>query len=236
VGLWAGFVILAVAIAIGFVAAVVAATWRMTGDRAAARRAGLVAAIGALVWLGVSGGAARVGALRFDPPPPTMIVLLVAVLGLAIGLSRAEVGRRLAFGLPLSVLIGFQGFRVVVEVLMHRAYVEGLMPVQMSYQGRNFDIVSGATAAVLGLVLLVRGAPRWVLLGWNLLGLGLLLNVLVIALLSAPGPFRRFLNEPSNVWVTAFPWVWLPAVMVLAALLGHLLLFRRLAGPRPDHR
>ncbi|MFN0178354.1 MAG: hypothetical protein ACKVZ0_06105 [Gemmatimonadales bacterium] len=165
-----------------------------------------------------------------------MIVLLLAVLGLAIWLSRAAIGRRLAFGLPLSVLIGYQAFRVVVEVLMHRAYVEGLMPVQMSYQGRNFDIVSGATAAVLGLVLLVRGAPRWVLLGWNLLGLGLLINVLVIPMLSAPGPFRRFLNEPSNVGVTAFPWVWLPAVMVLAALLGHLLLFRRLAGHGAEDR
>ncbi|MFN0178353.1 MAG: hypothetical protein ACKVZ0_06100 [Gemmatimonadales bacterium] len=67
VGLRAGFVILAVAIAVGFVGAVVAATWRMTGDRAGAKRAGLAAAVGAMAWLGVSGGAARAGALRFDP-------------------------------------------------------------------------------------------------------------------------------------------------------------------------
>jgi hypothetical protein len=37
------------------------------------------------------------------------------------------------------------------------------------------------------------------------------------------------MNEPSNIWVTQAPWVWLPAVMVLAALLGHVLVFRRLA-------
>jgi hypothetical protein len=32
-----------------------------------------------------------------------------------------------------------------------------------------------------------------------------------------------------NVWVMRPPFVWLPAVMVLAALAGHLLVFRALA-------
>jgi hypothetical protein len=34
------------------------------------------------------------------------------------------------------------------------------------------------------------------------------------------------------VWVTYPPYVWLPAVMVLAALAGHLLIFRALARER----
>jgi hypothetical protein len=41
-----------------------------------------------------------------------------------------------------------------------------------------------------------------------------------------PFPLQRF--AVPNVWVTQAPFVWLPAVMVLAALLGHILLFRRL--------
>jgi len=74
----------------------------------------------------------------------------------------------------------------------------------------------------------VRRVPAWVVGAWNALGAALLANVLAIALLSAPTPFRLFQNEPSNVWVTRAPWVWLPSVLVLAAVLGHVLVFRRL--------
>jgi hypothetical protein len=34
-----------------------------------------------------------------------------------------------------------------------------------------------------------------------------------------------------NVWVTYPPYVWLPAIMVTAALAGHLLIFRALLAP-----
>jgi hypothetical protein len=30
------------------------------------------------------------------------------------------------------------------------------------------------------------------------------------------------------VWVTRAPWIWLPTVMVLAAIMGHVLVYRRL--------
>lgn len=43
------------------------------------------------------------------------------------------------------------------------------------------------------------------------------------------------MNEPANVWITWPPFVWLPAVLVPVALLGHLLLFRRLRVERADY-
>jgi hypothetical protein len=115
---------------------------------------------------------------------------------------------------------------------MHRAYTEGLMPVQMSYSGRNFDIVTGLTAlAVGGWLATGRRSPGLVFL-WNTLGVALLINILAVALLSAPTPFRVFMNEPANVWITRPPWIWLPAVMVPAAILGHVLVYRRLVMER----
>ena len=62
---------------------------------------------------------------------------------------------------------------------------------------------------------------------WNVLGLALLLNVVVVAILSTPR-FAYFGAERLNVWVTYVPFVWLPAVMVVAALAGHLVVFRAL--------
>jgi hypothetical protein len=60
------------------------------------------------------------------------------------------------------------------------------------------------------------------------MGFGLLLNVLTVAILSTPTPLRVFMNEPANVWITQAPFVWLVAVLVPTALAGHLVIFRRL--------
>jgi hypothetical protein len=162
--------------------------------------------------------------------PPTMMVAIVLSLALALRIGLSGTGGRIAAGVPLAMLVGVQGFRLPLELLMHRAYGEGLMPVQMSYSGRNFDIVTGITALVLAAALWLapqRVSLRWVMV-WNALGFGLLMNVLTIALLSAPTPLRVFMNEPANVWIAQAPFVWLPAVFVLAALAGHVVIFRRL--------
>jgi hypothetical protein len=174
------------------------------------------------------GAVAARGALRFDAVPPTMPLAIAATLAATVALARSPLGGRLAAGLPLALLGGTQGFRVAVELLLHRAYVEGLMPVQMSYAGRNFDVVSGLTALALGAWLATGRGTRRLVVAWNGLGLLLLANVFTIAMLSAPTPLRVFHAEPANVWVTRAPWVWLPLVMVPAALLGHLLVYRRL--------
>ena len=55
----------------------------------------------------------------------------------------------------------------------------------------------------------------------------LLINVVTVAILGTPR-FRYFGDQYLNVWVTYPPFVWLPAVLVLAALAGHLLIFRAL--------
>ena len=219
--LWS-FVALALAVAAAFVLGVHWTT-RRSAPHLLPRATLLTGA-----WMAATLGAAAAGVLHFDSRPPTMLALLAVVLALAVGLGASRFGARLALGLPLAALVGFQGFRVGVELLLHRAYVEGLMPVQMSYAGRNLDIISGATALGLAALIAAGRAPRWTLWAWNALGFALLCNILTVALLSAPTPLRVFHNEPANVWVTRAPWVWLPTVMVLAALLGHVLLFRRL--------
>ena len=104
---------------------------------------------------------------------------------------------------------------------MHRAYVEGIMPVQMSYSGRNFDILTGISAGLLGLILLRSHVPRWVVQVWNVAGFALLVNIVTVAVVSTPA-FAWFGRDRLNVFVLYPPFVWLPAVMVLAALMGHI--------------
>jgi hypothetical protein len=101
------------------------------------------------------------------------------------------------------------------------------MPGEMTYTGRNFDIVTGATAIVFAAVLVTGRAGRRLALLWNVMGLALLVNVVTVAILATPR-FHYFGDERPNIWVTYPPFVWLPAVMVLAALAGHLVIFRAL--------
>jgi hypothetical protein len=222
------FASLSVLVCAAFPVGVYLAERRLGRERREARRVAALAGIGAWAWLTVTGGAAAAGFLTFDGRPPTMMVAVTAMWALAAWIGFSRIGERLAMGLPLAALVGVHAFRLPLELLMHRAYQEGVMPVQMSYSGWNFDILTGATAvAVTALLLSGRMPIRGVRL-WNWLGIALLTNVVVLAMLSTPVPIRVFWNEPANVWITRPPFVWLPMVMVLTAMVGHIVLSRRL--------
>lgn len=165
---------------------------------------------------------------RFDATPPYVLRFIAPHIMFAVILSRSPFARRLATGLPASAFIAVQAFRIPVELLLHCFYREGLIPVQMTFEGRNLDIITGLTAIPLAW-LTVRGqARRWMLYAWNFLGLGLLINIVGTAIFSMPGPLRLFTNDPPNTLIAHWPYIWLPTFLVPTALLGHLLVFRRL--------
>ena len=136
-------------------------------------------------------------------------------------------GTRLIEGLPLAALVGLQSFRFPLELLMHRAYVEGVMPVQMSYSGRNFDILAGLTAIPVAWALHRGIGGRRLALTWNILGAVLLVNIIAVAAAATP-LIAAFGPDNLNTFVAYPPFVWLPAVLVLTAVTGHLLITRAL--------
>lgn len=173
-------------------------------------------------WLGASTGVFRL----WDATPPPFAFLVIAIAALACLLAFSPLGTRLITAVPLWVLILVQSFRLPLELAMHARYEQGIMPVQMSYSGRNFDIVTGLTALAVAAIVRHRKG-RGVALAWNVMGLVLVLNVVTVGILSTPR-FAYFGSDRLNVWITYPPYVWLPAVMVLAAIAGHLLIFRSL--------
>lgn len=207
--------------------------WRRTG--ATTRRSLLAATamtLGLLVWMSATYVAANRGVLQFPPDAPTMPVVFVLLVALSVGLGVSTVGRRLAAGLPLAILVGVQSFRLPLELMMHRAYDAGLMPVQMSYSGLNFDIVTGITALIVAVLLATGRVGLRTVRAWTVMGTLLLVNIIVISWLSAPTPWRVFRDGPANVWVTTAPYIWLPTVMVAFAILGHIVVYRRLRAGR----
>ena len=99
----------------------------------------------------------------------------------------------------------------------------------MTFEGRNFDILSGLSAPVVFYAVFIR---RWMsrnlLLGWNIICLGLLINIVVHAVLAAPFDFQQLAFEQPNLAIFYFPFVWLPACIVPIVLLSHLAAIRQL--------
>ncbi|MHA7628927.1 hypothetical protein [Corallococcus sp. M7] len=189
-----------------------------------------------LVWAGGWWALASSGVLaRLDPRPPPSALLPPALVVAVVLLLRTGTAKRMSQLTPLWLLVGLQAFRLPLELVMHQAALEGVMPAQMTFgsvngvTGWNHDILTGATALPLALWLRAGNVPRPVVLAWNVLGSVLLLGILGIAIASTPF-LARFGGAPSqlNTWILFAPFVWLPAVLVGSALFGHALVFRRL--------
>jgi hypothetical protein len=192
------------------------------------RRRTLAAAALAGGWCALQAALAGSGVLaRFDARPPPLALFIAAVFGGGIALGASRFAAPLASGLPLAGLVGFQAFRLPLELVMNEAGRAGVMPTLLSFSGWNFDVVTGTLALPVAALVAAGRAPRWLVAAWNALGLAALANIAAIAIGTAPF-VRAFGPDQVNAWVAYLPFVFLPGVMVVAALLGHVLVLRRL--------
>jgi hypothetical protein len=129
--------------------------------------------------------------------------------------------------IPENELIRLQVFRIFVEILLWLLFVEKLLPVQMTFEGRNFDILAGITAPLVSYFVRQQKLSKTGIIIWNLLCLGLLINIVSVAIMSMPTPFQYFTNEPSNTIGNIFPVNWLPGLLVPLAYGLHFLSLRQ---------
>lgn len=192
----------------------------------------VLAVIGAIQWGMADSGFYRDG-LAF--PPPQLALLAPMLIGLGL-IFLVPAGRRWVHKLDLTALTALHILRVPVELVLHEAFLKGLVPRSMTYSGHNFDILTGLSAAFMTAWLVSRRKPgKWVLVAWNFLGIALLGIVVVTAVFSIPSSVQRWAFEQPNILVVSAPWVLLPAALVPAVLWAHLAaLFKLLAKPRPE--
>lgn len=199
-------------------------------ERAGKDAASVAVALG--VWMAITAGIAASGALcRVSLPPPVMFYLMGNV-AVTLTVACSSLGGRLARGVPLWALVAAQGFRLPLELVLWRLHLDGSLPVQMTFEGGNFDILTAITALPLALWLYRGGAPKAAVVAWNALGSILLAVVVTIALLSAPLPMRQFHSEPAVLLVFHAPYTWIVSVLVASALAGHILVGRALRAWR----
>ena len=180
-------------------------------------------ALGASGWIAEPSGFPRFMAI------PIFITVSLVLF------AKSSLSTAMAKGFPLWFVIGFQSFRFLPETLLHLSHAEGLAPVQMTWHSMNFDVISACLGVLLGLLAL-RMPQRAHMCGWimSVVGIGLLITIVSIAMLSAPTPLRTFTNEPANTFVAHFPYIYLPGIHVLIAAAFHVVLIKQLLSRNRD--
>lgn len=187
--------------------------------------------IGLVGWLLLTAGLAQSGILNhFSSTPPRIFAVVMPALVFCLILTFHPRLQTLWQQVPTTWLLGFQTFRIGVELFLWLLFTSAIVPVQMTFEGRNWDILTGLTAPLMVWLWVQQPqARRSLVLIWNLAGLALLLNIVGISILSMPTAFQVFTQAPSNTFVASFPFVWLPSFLVPLALLGHCLSLRQWA-------
>jgi hypothetical protein len=187
-----------------------------------ARRRAIFFGFGLAAWLGFLAFLIKSGFLAAAPLPRLPILFLfINVVTIAAGLS--PLGKLLS-GLSFSLLVGFQSFRLPLELVLHSWAKQGTIPSTMTWTGQNLDIISGVVAIICAPLADRNRKAAWFA---NIVGIILLLNVMRVALMSSPLPFGWHLDRPLML-AFHLPYALIVPVCVGGALFGHIVLTRKL--------
>ena len=153
-------------------------------------------------------------------PPRFALVLFPATLAILIGnfprqLNKVIPRRNRVFSTLLHTV------RIPVELVLFGLYQESFIPLLMTFEGRNFDIVMGLSAPIMALLIYKQKIGLKLQLAWNLLGFFLVNFILINGIFSAEMPFQLFAFDQPNRAISYFPFILLPALIVPLVVYSH---------------
>ena len=180
-------------------------------------------------WLSYAGLLSYFGVIA-NPAlrPPGPLLIFVPFLIFLVCLVGSSAATRIALAFPPWVLLATQSFRIGVELLLHRMWHDGTVPRMLTYSGANVDLYIGLSAPLAAWISTRGRQGLKMALAWNFLGLLALTNVLVRAILTAPGPLNLIHDDFRNLAIGKFPYTFLPAFFVLLAASLHVLSIKAL--------
>lgn len=170
-----------------------------------------------------------------DGVPPRVIAFGVLPSLLLIAVYFIFFRKDFVERLPLETLTLLHIIRIPVEIVLFWLFQNGQIPQIMTFEGRNFDILSGLTAPIIYLIVVRTGKiNRPLLISWNVIALALLINIVTIAFLSLKSSLQKPAFEQPNIAVAYFPFIWLPTVVVPIVLFSHLAILWKLFRASPN--
>jgi hypothetical protein len=154
-------------------------------------------------------------------PPRIMLGLLLPVLGI-IGLLVTPKGRAFLRHADLARITALHTIRIPVEIVLMLLAHAGVISVWQTFEGSNFDILSGLSAPLVAYFGVRKGKMGLTAIKvWNVLCLLLLLNVVITSAVAMPTPLQQIAFDQPNIAITYFPFNLLPTVVVPLVMLAH---------------
>lgn len=112
--------------------------------------------------------------------------------------------------------------RFPIELLLFQLAIKEWIPMEMTYKGWNFDIIPGVTAIVLVIWMNYKTINKKFLIGWNIIGLCLVLFILTNGVLSQEMLYQKFGYSIPNKGIAYFPIILLAGVIVPIVIYTHI--------------
>ncbi|HWI91745.1 MAG TPA: hypothetical protein VNT20_10745, partial [Flavisolibacter sp.] len=160
---------------------------------------------------------------------PRFLLLILVPMAVVIATLSTAKGKIFVDGFNLKTLTLLHSVRIAIEMVLFWLFLKKAVPQLMTFEGRNFDLISGVTAPLIyyfGFIKEKIGTKA--LVAWNFICLAILLFTVSNAILSAPTPLQQFAFDQPTIAVFYFPFVWLPGVVVPIVIFSHLISIRLL--------
>jgi len=175
-----------------------------------------------LLWLAIQGFLTMLGVYQVDSMPPRFLLLVAPPIVLILVLLLTAKGKAILHSFDLKALHWVHVVRVPVEICLLFLYLSNLIPVEMTFESRNLDILAGLTAPLVVLLYFHRKSiSKRMLILWNVVCILLLVNVVAHAAFALPFWFENFGFEQANYAVLYSPYSWLPTFVVPVVFLSH---------------
>lgn len=160
--------------------------------------------------------------------PPRFIFMIGPAVLVTILFFITRKGRSIIDRMDLRALTLVHVVRLPVEIILMLLAIYKTVPEEVTFEGRNFDIIMGLTALPMAWLIFKKNQSKKVLLWWNILGLILLMNVVIHGILALPFPFQQYSFGQPNVAMLHAPYLLLPGLIVPIVMFSHLAAIRLL--------
>jgi hypothetical protein len=179
------------------------------------------------VWLTYIIILSRSGILNdFSLPPRVPLFIVIPAVVIIILLTGGKNFKKILQQTPRHMPVYMQSFRIVVELLIYGAFLDGVFPEKATFKGLNYDILSGISALVVAFLYQKGRLSDKVILIWNVAAL-LILALTVYSFVSVYY-FGDHVEAAGSTDFVKMPYLLLAAVLLPIAVFLHVFSLRQL--------
>lgn len=153
-------------------------------------------------------------------PPKAPIFIIIPAFIIAFISTTRKGFQSVLDNTPKHVPILIQSFRIIVELLIYGAFIDGFFPERVTFEGLNYDILMGIIALPVGFLVLKGIAKRTAMLVFNIVGL-MVLGLTGYAFVTS-FYFSDFVSASGEIALVKPPFILLPGVLLPFAIFYHI--------------